>query len=83
MAIHKRREPWSVHVEVVDEQGRRRDFHVDESQGAELLVKALNKSNNATKSEERRVLEWLQSNVNPTTSDTYLPASGTYSGSVD
>lgn len=35
------------------------------------------------KGEERRVLEWLQANVNPATGVTYLPSGGVYNGAPD
>lgn len=72
--IYKRRNPWILRVEVLDDQGRLREFSREGAE-AQNLITILNKSNNSTKSEERRILEYLQAQGE-------LPA-GTYSGTPD
>lgn len=57
--ILKRRNPWQIMVGVSDEQGRVREFMVFGEQ-AKTLISALNTGNHTTKSEERKILEWLQ-----------------------
>lgn len=80
-AIHKRRYPsWLIHLEIVETYAggtRVRDLEFTESSvpAASVLVKALNTHNNALKSEERFVMEWLVTNG-------YYPAV-TYSGTPD
>lgn len=81
LAVFKRRDPWVLRVEVRDNAGRVRDFLFEGDQ-AQGMVVALNKTNNTQKTEERRILEWLQANTNPDTGAAYLPA-GTFAGAPD
>lgn len=72
--VHKRRDPFFLKVQILDEQGRLREFSREGTEAQNLIV-TLNKSNNSVKSEERRILEYLQAQGD-------LPA-GTYTGSPD
>lgn len=60
VAIHKRRKPWSLHLELIDDQGKTYDKNYS-GDTARQVIRQLNTANLSTKSEERRLLEWLQS----------------------
>lgn len=85
LTMHRmQREPtWAIHAEVKDDHGRLYDCRVTDPAVAQALITSLNKANLTVKSMDRRVLEWLQANVNPATGVTYLPAGGSYVGSPD
>lgn len=60
IAIHKRRAPWALHIELRDDQGKTYDRNYAGAQ-ARGVIRQLNTADLSVRSEERRLLEWLQS----------------------
>lgn len=73
--VEKSREPWFFHCITKDQTGGALHHYYREEDGVEAMLKAFNKANLATKSEERRILERL-------VADGRLPAS-TFEGTPD